>query len=277
MGCTVFANDSGFFHKGSGGSGKAFPDVCLSPPPSPTGPVPVPYPNSLKASDLAKGSKTVKIQKKPTALENKSNVKTSMGDEAGNQGGNVLTHKTKGKGYFMLWSFDVKVEGKGVCRHGDPMGQNCTSTPPGGLDARAKVVAAKALKAKEPCDRPYNKKDRHGSPTEKQKDAVNKPNAKCWECKSPSPTGWLHPPRKRPPPPTKGVARANPKKKRFVADHQPPVLVNYYAGGCHKSEDEQKKIAKDPKKVKPHCSKCSSRQGGLMSGFSSKLKAAHGL
>lgn len=276
MSCTVFANDSGLFHKGSGGSGKAFPDVCLSPPPPPTGPVPVPYPNSLMASDLAKGSKTVKIQGEPTALENKSNVKTSTGNEGGTQGGNVLTHKTKGKGYFMLWSFDVSIEGKGVCRDGDPMGQNCTSTPPGGLDAKAKVAATDALDPDEPCDKPYSKADRYGSPNTAQKNAANKPNAICWECKSPSPTGWLHPPRKGPPK-TKGVNRANPKKRRFVADHQAPVLVNYYNGGCNKTKEEQEKIAKDPKKVKPHCSKCSNKQGGLMSGFSKKLKTAHGL
>ena len=36
-------------------------DVCLSPPPPPTGPVPVPYVNMLSASDLTKGSKSVKI------------------------------------------------------------------------------------------------------------------------------------------------------------------------------------------------------------------------
>ena len=69
MSCTVFANDDGFFHKGSGGSSKAYPDVCLSPPPPPTGPVPVPYPNRLSASDLTDGSRTVKIQGKETALE----------------------------------------------------------------------------------------------------------------------------------------------------------------------------------------------------------------
>src|SRR5664279_2266647 len=100
MSCTVFANGNGLFHKGSGGKGVAQPDVCLSPPPPPAGPVPVPYVNSLSASDLADGSKTVKIQGEPTALEDQSNIATSTGDEGGTQGGNVVTHKTKGKGYF---------------------------------------------------------------------------------------------------------------------------------------------------------------------------------
>ena len=100
MAHTVFANGDGLFHKGSGGSGKAFPDVCLSPPPAPTGPVPVPYPNIADAGDLSEGSSTVKVNGEPTALEDKSYVSTSSGDEAGNQGGNVVTHKTKGKFSF---------------------------------------------------------------------------------------------------------------------------------------------------------------------------------
>ena len=124
MGLTVFAEKMGLFHKGSGGQAIAPADVCLSPPPPPAGPVPVPYVNSLSAADLAKGSKSVKIDGEPTALEDASEVSTSTGDEGGTQGGNVVTHKTKGKAMFMLWSFTVKVEGKGVCRHGDPMGQN---------------------------------------------------------------------------------------------------------------------------------------------------------
>jgi uncharacterized Zn-binding protein involved in type VI secretion len=125
MSCTVFAENMGLFHKGSGGKGVAPADVCLSPPPPPGGPQPVPYVNNLSASDLANGSQTVKIQGEPTSLEDSSFIALSTGDEGGVQGGNVVTHRIKGKGYFKLWSFTVKVEGKGVCRHGDMMGQNC--------------------------------------------------------------------------------------------------------------------------------------------------------
>jgi uncharacterized Zn-binding protein involved in type VI secretion len=124
MGLTVFAEKMGFFHKGSGGHGVAPGDVCLSPPPPPAGPAPIPYVNSVSSSDLSDGSQSVKIDGEPTALEDSSTVSTSTGDEAGTQGGNVVTHKTKGKAAFTLWSFTVKVEGKGVGRHGDPMGQN---------------------------------------------------------------------------------------------------------------------------------------------------------
>lgn len=262
MTCTVFANSNGFFHKGSGGKGVAFPDVCLSPPPPPTGPVPIPYPNKLEASDLTKGSTTVKIQGKPTALKDKSQIRTSTGDEAGTQGGNVLTHKTKGKAVAMFWSFDVKVEGKNAVRHSDPSGQNCASPPYGGLNMRLRVVredVAAAQKPKKKCKEPYDRKAAHNSPTKAQRKHVNKrpPRPRCWQCKKTS-------------------------RKRMVADHQPPVVVKYYAGGCHqqgkpKDENALRKWARSTESVRPHCRKCSSSQGGKMGKLSAKLADAHGL
>jgi hypothetical protein len=49
---------------------------------------------------------------------------TSMGDEAGTAGGGVASSKTKGEAEFMMYSFDVKIEGKNVCRLGDPLFHN---------------------------------------------------------------------------------------------------------------------------------------------------------
>lgn len=120
MSSEVFANGMGFCHKKSGGLSPVFPDVCKTP--SPAGPVPIPYPNIGKSSDTAKGSKTVKIQKATTMLKG-SNFKTSTGDEPGSAGG-VVSSKTKGKCEFILYSFDVKAEGKNVCRNGDLMTHN---------------------------------------------------------------------------------------------------------------------------------------------------------
>jgi len=259
MGCTVFANSNGLFHKGSNGKGVAFPDVCLSPPPAPTGPVPVPYPNKIAASDLIDGSKTVKIQGEPTALKDQSKVKTSTGDEGGNQGGGVITHKTKGQAVATFWSLTVKIEGKNVVRHGDPAGQNCTTPPYNGLDSRLDVVSAALEEAKDPeeeCKKKYSKKARHGSPTKEQKDHVNKkpPPPVCWECGKTS-------------------------SQRMVADHQPPCVVKYYAGGCHEEDKEPNKHrawCRDVNSVKPHCRACSSSQGGYMSALSQALKTAHG-
>lgn len=259
MGCTVFANSNGLFHKGSGGSGTAFPDVCLSPPPAPTGPVPVPYTNKLSAGDLADGSVSVKIQGNPTALKDQSYISTSTGDEGGNQGGGVLTHKTKGKAVATFWSMTVKIEGANVVRHGDPAGQNCATPPYNGLDTRLSVVSTALATANAPtnkCAKKYTKADRHGSPNTAQKDHVNKqpPPPVCWECGKTS-------------------------TSRMVADHQPPCVVKYYAGGCNtagQNPDPYKTWTKSLAAVKPHCRGCSSSQGGKMSALSQTLKGIHG-
>lgn len=120
MGSSVYVNGMGTVHKGSGGKAISFPDVCKTP--SPGGPIPVPYPNIGMSSNTTKGTKKVKNQKKPVMVKG-SNYSTSTGDEAGSAGG-VVSGKTKGKCEFILFSFDVKFEGKNVCRMGDLMKQN---------------------------------------------------------------------------------------------------------------------------------------------------------
>ena len=113
-------------HKGSDGMAIAVPDVCLTPI---IVPVPIPYPNISMSSDLAKGSKKVKADKKSVAIDG-CNFKMSMGDEAGSAGGGVASGKIKGKAEFMLYSMDVKIEGKGVCRAMDMVLANDKNTPP---------------------------------------------------------------------------------------------------------------------------------------------------
>ena len=242
MGLTVFAENMGFFHAGSGGKSIGPADVCLSPPTPPAGPVPIPYVNMLQASDLSSGSETVTIDGSPTALEDSSFVSTSSGDEAGTQGGNVVTHQTKGKGYFTLWSFTVKVEGKGVCRHGDPMEQNCASKPPGCVSPAAITrLTTKFLKSTKPCP-PGKKEPQRHEPTADQKRACQ--GGRCWQCKAP----------------VSGRAVSS----QFTPDHQPPQKAAWLMGGCHDPKGFEK-WAKDPKTVKPHCASCSNKQGGLMS------------
>ena len=114
-----------------------FPDVCMSPPAPPAGPVPVPYPDSSFSTDLKKGSKTVRIGGKPAALAQQSYYKpAALGDEAATRsfGGNVVTHQITGKTYFQAWSMDVKFDGKNVCRHLDITtsnhGSDAPATPP---------------------------------------------------------------------------------------------------------------------------------------------------
>lgn len=113
----------------------AMPDVCLSPPPPPAGPTPLPYPNSSFAKDLREGSKDVAIGGGAVALQDKSYYKTSpLGDEAStkNFGANIIDHANSGKTYNAAYSMDVRVEGKGVPRAMDMATSNHqTAQPPG--------------------------------------------------------------------------------------------------------------------------------------------------
>jgi hypothetical protein len=243
---TVFANGMGFCQKNSSGQATGFPDTCLSPPPPPAGPLPIPYPNTAMASDLASGSKSVTADGAEIALEDSSYFSTSSGDEAGTQGGNVLTHKTKGKSYFMVWSHDVQVEGKGVGRNGDTMGLNCATPPYGGVHPAFINKTDLGTIEKVDCPEPYDRdRDEHGYPTSGQKKLDL---GTCWE---------------------RGC-----KKKAVIRDHQPPLSVTYYSGGC-KDEKAMKDAAEttnqDPSKgpaILGHCARHSQLQSTQMRAFS---------
>ena len=68
-------------------------------------------------------------------------------------------------------------------------------------------------------------------------------------------------------PPTKRIMNGNPPKgsgkakKNFVADHDPPLIVRHYAGGCHDDAAKRKADAETAAGIKTHCTKCSSKQG----------------
>ena len=64
----------------------------------------------------------MKIEGQMAAIKG-CNYSTSTGDEAGATGG-VMSSKAKGKAEFILYSFDVKIEGKNTCRMGDTMTHN---------------------------------------------------------------------------------------------------------------------------------------------------------
>jgi hypothetical protein len=116
-----FANLRGIAHGGSGGMSTVFPDVCKTP--SPAGPVPLPYPNIGKSADASSGPTTVKIDGKMPMVKG-AKYSMTTGDEAGSAGGGVVSNKIKGPCEFILYSFDVKFEGKNVCRLGDPLFHN---------------------------------------------------------------------------------------------------------------------------------------------------------
>ena len=121
MGQTTFVNSRGIVHKGSGGMSPVFPDVCKTP--SPGGPIPIPYPNIGKSSDTSSGPTKVKTDGQMPMVKG-AKYMMSTGDEAGSAGGGVVSNSIKGECEFMMYSFDVKFEGKNVCRMGDPLFHN---------------------------------------------------------------------------------------------------------------------------------------------------------
>lgn len=125
MAQTVFANSRGVDHKGSGGMSPVFPDVCNTP--TPGGPVPIPYPNIGTASNASEGPNSVKVDGQMPMVKGAKYAMTS-GDEAGNAGGGVTSGKFKGEAEYMLYSFDIKFEGRNACRLGDTLFHNNKNT-----------------------------------------------------------------------------------------------------------------------------------------------------
>lgn len=123
MAQTTFVNGRGIAHAGSGGMSIAFPDVCLTPL---LVPIPLPYPNLGVSSDTTGGPATVTVDGKMPMVKGATYAK-STGDEAGTVGG-VLSGRFIGPCEFMLFSFDVKFEGRNVCRLGDPLFHNAKNT-----------------------------------------------------------------------------------------------------------------------------------------------------
>lgn len=221
----VFVNNNEISCKsGSGKVVAAFPDVCMSPPSPPAGPVPIPYPVSSFSSDTTKGSRSVKVNGKEVMLKNRSYFKKCTGDEAATKawGMGVISHQITGKVYFAAWSMDLKIENENACRHLDittsnhasPLGD--TPTIPELENMSLPRSLKKACKCK--YDRKKNakgkpkgsRKQANSTPTSAQTKAVNKKGAKCWRrnCKTP---------------------KAGP----FIADHQPSLVERWYKGGCH--------------------------------------------
>ena len=126
MPVTVNINKLSLAHKGSMGVAAAtIPDVCKTP--SPGGPVPVPYPNIAMSTNLAKGTKTVKADGGKMCANKGSEYSLSNGDEPGVAGG-VKSSTNMKEAKWILYSFDVKLEGKNACRLSDKMTNNHANT-----------------------------------------------------------------------------------------------------------------------------------------------------
>jgi len=125
LGSSVLTNKQGWSHKGSDATAtNTAPDICLTQVGSAV--VPIPYPNIAKSSDLQGGSKTVKVDGHSAAIDGCSYSKSS-GDEAGNRKG-VISGAQGDKAEFANYSFNIKCEGKGVCRNTDLVSMNNRNT-----------------------------------------------------------------------------------------------------------------------------------------------------
>lgn len=108
-------------HKMSNGISTAtIPDVCKTP--SPGGPVPIPYPNIAQSIMLSNGTSTVKGDKMMAAIKG-SKFAMSNGDNAGVAGG-VKSSTFMKEATWILYAFDVKLDGKNACRFTDKMFHN---------------------------------------------------------------------------------------------------------------------------------------------------------
>jgi len=129
MAVTIHVNgkSNSLVHKGSTGIAKStIPDVCKTP--SPGGPVPIPYPVIVSmSSDLKKGTKKVKVDGGNSAAVKGSELSRCSGDEAGTAGG-VKSSTNMKEATWLLYSFDVKLEGKNACRLSDKLMMNHGNT-----------------------------------------------------------------------------------------------------------------------------------------------------
>lgn len=98
-------------------------DSCKTP--SPSGTVPMPYPNVAQMTTANSGKLAQKVSiagsKAATA---KSETQTSNGDEGGTAGGGVVSSKIMGPCGFLKGSMTVKIEGNPAVRLGDPTKHN---------------------------------------------------------------------------------------------------------------------------------------------------------
>jgi hypothetical protein len=113
-------------HKGSNGISIAtIPDVCKTP--SPGGPIPIPYPNISQSTTLDKGTTTVKADGGMMIAIKGSEFSLSNGDNAGVAGG-VKSSTFMKESTWILYSFDVKMDGSNACRLTDKKFQNHENT-----------------------------------------------------------------------------------------------------------------------------------------------------
>ena len=137
-------------HKGSNGISMAtIPDVCKTP--SPGGPIPIPYPNISQSATLDKGTTTVKADGGMMIATKGSEFSLSNGDNAGVAGG-VKSSTFMKESTWILYSFDVKMDGSNACRLTDKKFQNHENTVDLGGTVQPQVVVQGINITQAACD-----------------------------------------------------------------------------------------------------------------------------
>jgi hypothetical protein len=122
----VNGTSNSLVHKGSNGVSTAtIPDVCKTP--TPGGPVPMPYPNVSQSATLDKGTTTVTADGGMMIAIKGSEFSLSNGDNPGVAGG-VKSSTFMKESTWILYSFDVKMDGANACRLTDKKFQNHENT-----------------------------------------------------------------------------------------------------------------------------------------------------
>ena len=175
MSVTINVNNLSLVHKGSDGVSIAtLPDVCKTP--SPGGPVPLPYPNISRTSSLSNGTTTVKADGGNMIAIDGSEFSSSNGDEAGTAGG-VTSNVNMKESKWVLYSFDVKMDGSGACRLTDKKTQNHANT----VDALGEAQMALVIKQLQTvaCECQKENQPDTSLPKEKQCEALIDARGKC--------------------------------------------------------------------------------------------------
>lgn len=185
MSVTVRVNNLTISHKGSNGFSIAtIPDVCKTP--TPGGPVPMPYPNIARSSDLSDGTTTVQADGGNMIAIKGSHYSMSTGDEPGTVGG-VTSNTFKKETDWITYSFDVFMDGSNVCRLTDKKFHNHKNTVDAAGDFEVPILGglseADLRDIAEKCNESVNQKSGKCPPGPKGKDctALGTTKHKCCE------------------------------------------------------------------------------------------------
>ncbi len=107
-----------------------FPDVCLSPPPPPLGPVPIPYPN-MATLPMGLGFAVKNFVGMMPSHNMATTIPTTLGDFGGVLGGGVMSASIMGPARNIMGSVKLFTEGMPATKMLSPAIQNSTNVPCG--------------------------------------------------------------------------------------------------------------------------------------------------